>query len=173
MILTLQKELLATLLQHGGKTLDELFDTMCLKLGFYLQEVGLIPKSTSDMALARAAYTFCPHHVSHYLGMDIHDTPLIARSTQLQSGMVFTVEPGNYIFNILIRNKMTSMLIILLFDLEGLYIAHDRQDVPPEFRGIGIRIEDDVVINYDGSIEVLTAKCVKERNELEQLIRAT
>lgn len=95
-ILTLQKELIDTLLQHGGKSLDELFDTMCLKLGFYLQEIGLIPKSTSDLELARAAYSFCPHHVSHYLGMDIHDTPLIARSTQLMPGMVFTVEPGDY-----------------------------------------------------------------------------
>lgn len=95
-ILTLQKDLLATLLQHGGKTLDELFDTMCLKLGFYLQEVGLIPKTTSDMELARAAYSFCPHHVSHYLGMDIHDTPLIARTRHLIPGMVFTVEPGKF-----------------------------------------------------------------------------
>lgn len=54
----------------------------------------------------------------------------------------------------------------------GLYIAHDRMDVAEEFRGIGIRIEDDVVINHDGTIEVLTAKCVKERSDLEKLIRS-
>lgn len=55
----------------------------------------------------------------------------------------------------------------------GLYIAHDRQDVAEEFRGIGIRIEDDVVINSDGTIEILTAKCIKERDELKQLIRSS
>lgn len=93
-ILTLQKDLINTLLCDGGKTLNELFDTMCLKLGFYLQEIGLIPKSASDLELARAAYNFCPHHVSHYLGMDIHDTPSISRNLNLLPGMVFTVEPG-------------------------------------------------------------------------------
>lgn len=93
-ILTLQTDLIDTLLCHGGKTLNELFDTMCLKLGLYLQEVGLISKSVSDLELARAAYNFCPHHVSHYLGMDIHDTPLVSRNVALVPGMVFTVEPG-------------------------------------------------------------------------------
>lgn len=95
-ILTVQKELIGIVQQHGGKTLDELFDTMCLKLGFYLQEVGLIPKSVSDLDLAVAAYKFCPHHVSHFLGQDVHDTPQIAKMTPLQPGMVFTIEPGNW-----------------------------------------------------------------------------
>lgn len=43
------------------------------------------------------AYAFCPHHVSHYLGMDIHDTPTVPRSIKTQPGMIFTVEPGIYL----------------------------------------------------------------------------
>lgn len=89
-----QRELLESLQSIGGETLDQLFDTMCLKLGKYLQEVGLIPKAVQGVELGRAAYKFCPHHVSHYLGMDVHDTPMISRSIALVPGMVCTVEPG-------------------------------------------------------------------------------
>ena len=38
----------------------------------------------------------CPHHVSHYLGMDVHDTPSISKSTPLLPGMVITIEPALY-----------------------------------------------------------------------------
>lgn len=91
---TVQKELIDVLLKDGGLTLDSLFDTMCLRLGIYLQEIGLVQKGLVGMELARAAYAYCPHHVSHYLGMDVHDTPTISRSVHLQPGMVCTVEPG-------------------------------------------------------------------------------
>lgn len=140
-----QKELLGCLQHAGGETLDQLFDTMCLKLGKYLQEVGLIPKSAQGVELGRAAYKFCPHHVSHYLGMDVHDTPLISRSIGLTPGMVCTVEPG-------------------------IYIGKDRRDVPEEFRGLGLRIEDDVLILPDKQIEVLTESCVKDLRQLEALV---
>lgn len=40
------------------------------------------------------AFKFCPHHVSHYLGMDVHDTPSVSRKEKLQPGMVITMEPG-------------------------------------------------------------------------------
>jgi len=92
------------------------------------------------------AYSFCPHHVSHYLGMDVHDTSTISRGIPLQPGMICTVEPG-------------------------IYIAADRHDVPEEFRGIGIRIEDDILISSDTQVEVLTEKCIKEPKKLENLIR--
>lgn len=76
--------------------------------------------------------------------MDVHDTPHVPRHTRLQPGMVFTVEPG-------------------------IYIDEKRLDVPPEFRGIGIRIEDDILINEQCKVEVLTSSCVKERRALEKL----
>lgn len=93
-VLNVQKDLLKILLNPGGLTLDELFDTMCFRLGMYLQQVNLIPKDKEGQELARAAYKFCPHHVSHYLGMDVHDCPLVSRSNKLSENIVFTVEPG-------------------------------------------------------------------------------
>lgn len=137
-----------TLLKDGGQTLNALFDTMCIKLGRYLQEIGLVSKSANGIELARAAYSFCPHHVSHYLGMDVHDTPLITRTIPLVSGMICTVEPG-------------------------IYIDARRTDVPEEFRGIGIRIEDDVLIADNNNVEVLTKDCIKEPDALEKLIKST
>lgn len=144
-VLNLQEDLLKTLLNPGGLTLDELFDTMCLRLGKYLQEAHLIPRDKIGYELARDAYKFCPHHVSHYLGMDVHDTPLVSRSNKLIPGNVFTVEPG-------------------------IYIGADRTDVPEEFRGLGLRIEDDVMVTSDMKLEVLTRDCVKDTAELIKLI---
>ncbi|XP_055617232.1 xaa-Pro aminopeptidase 3 [Toxorhynchites rutilus septentrionalis] len=144
-LLEVQKELLAKLQNEGGETLDQLFDTMCLRIGKYLQEVGLIPKILQGVELGRAAYKFCPHHVSHYLGMDVHDTSLVSRSIKLVPGMVCTVEPG-------------------------IYISAQRRDVPPEFRGLGLRIEDDVLIKPNKKVEVLTEGCVKDLREIEALV---
>lgn len=76
-------------------SLDNLFDVMCQRLGKYLKEAVLKPgPSSSDDVLRQTAFRFCPHHVSHYLGMDVHDTPLIPRTRTIVPGMVFTVEPG-------------------------------------------------------------------------------
>ncbi|KAG7399806.1 aminopeptidase [Phytophthora boehmeriae] len=84
-----------------------------------------------------------PTHIGHYLGMDTHDTPHVPRSGPLVPGMVVTVEPG-------------------------IYLPKNDFDLPEEFRGIGIRIEDDVVITENG-IEITTAKVPKELQEMETL----
>ncbi|EDX02051.1 xaa-Pro aminopeptidase 3 [Drosophila yakuba] len=145
MLHQLQVEIIGTVMKPGGETLDQLFETTCYKLGKYLQEIGLVGKSVSDYKeLASQGYRFCPHHVSHYLGMDVHDTPHVPRNTRIVPGMVFTVEPG-------------------------IYIGQDCGDVPPEFRGIGIRIEDDLLINEHGHVEVLTEACVKDPRALQEL----
>lgn len=75
-------------------TLDFIFHEMCLLLGRRLQEVGLVPKNLSQDRLLAAAYSYCPHHASHYLGMDVHDTGKISRSINVRPGMIVTVEPG-------------------------------------------------------------------------------
>ncbi|KAJ3208469.1 Xaa-Pro aminopeptidase 3 [Clydaea vesicula] len=85
-----------------------------------------------------------PHHISHYLGMDVHDTPLISRMLKLKENMVVTIEPGLYIPN--------------------------STNYSEEFRGIGIRIEDDVVVTKDGEPLVLSKNCPKEVHELESII---
>jgi intermediate cleaving peptidase 55 len=86
---------------------------------------------------------FYPHAIGHYLGMDTHDVASAQVSLNFVPGMVVTVEPGLYI--------------------------PDTPDVPEQYRGIGVRIEDDVVITPTGC-EVLTAKAPKEPSEIEALI---
>lgn len=167
-VYAVQKELIGVLLKDGGLTLDSLFDTMCLRLGIYLQEIGLIKKNLQGMELARAGYSYCPHHVSHYLGMDVHDTSTISRSIHLQPGMVCTVEPGTIVYFLIKICFHLSRLSFL-----GIYISHDRKDVPDEFRGIGIRIEDDILIGSDTSVEVLTEKCIKDPDSLQKLLKSS
>lgn len=94
----------------------------------------------------RKVQTFCPHHVSHYLGMDVHDTALVSKSINFKPNMVITVEPG-------------------------IYIPRNMKTVPEEFRGIGIRIEDDVLITPTG-FDVLSKSCPKTIDQIETLIQS-
>lgn len=165
-VYAVQMELLNALSSSYEFTLDELFNLMCVRLGKYLQEIGVIDKSLGLLeASQQAMFKFCPHHVSHYLGMDIHDTPLIDRDRKLVPGMVFTVEPGEYP-----KNCFPSSIPTNKTDFHtGLYIPANCKEVPEVFRGIGIRIEDDVLYTGKG-IEVLTDSCIKDRSKLRQLI---
>ena len=92
-----------------------------------LLSLGLL-KGTLEDALASAAHArFYPHKTGHWLGLDVHDVGdyrIDGASRLLEAGMVFTVEPG-------------------------LYIPTDADDVPTKWRGIGIRIEDDVACTDD------------------------
>ncbi|XP_043504584.1 xaa-Pro aminopeptidase 3-like [Polistes fuscatus] len=140
-VLDVQKELLKKVKEMP--TLDQLFHDMCLLLSKRLQEIGLIPKSLSGDKLISAAFSYCPHHVSHYLGMDVHDTAKISTNVPIQPGMIITIEPGVYI------NPKNPL-------------------APSNFHGLGIRIEDDVLIRENGPL-VLSRNCPKEINEIETL----
>jgi Xaa-Pro aminopeptidase len=90
---------------------------------------------------------FYMHNTSHWLGLDVHDVGDYRHGekwVKLSPGCVLTVEPG-------------------------LYIARGRKDVPARYRGIGIRIEDDVLVTHDKP-EVLTRDCVKGVEEVEALM---
>ncbi len=101
-----------------------------------------------ETALEEGTYKmFYPHQTSHWLGLDVHDVGLYSRGDEpvpLRPGMVLTVEPG-------------------------LYIPEDADDVPEHFRGIGIRIEDDVVV-AEGGREVLTRGVPVEIDEVEAMV---
>ncbi|KDN49909.1 hypothetical protein K437DRAFT_255161 [Tilletiaria anomala UBC 951] len=84
--------------------------------------------------------TLYPHYIGHWLGMDLHDTPTIERSTELEEGVVLTIEPG-------------------------LYIPFDDR-FPKHYQGIGIRLEDDVAVLKDGNV-VLSADVPKEIVDVE------
>ncbi|XP_035208838.1 xaa-Pro aminopeptidase 3-like [Stegodyphus dumicola] len=141
-VLSVQEELIK--LCEKKLSLDHLFKVMCENLGKGFQDLGLIPTTASREEVAQAAYEFCPHHVSHYLGMDVHDTNLISRGIKLLPGMVVTIEPG-------------------------VYVSPNNIKVPEKYRGLCIRIEDDILITEDG-FENLTAECPKHIDDIEKLL---
>jgi Xaa-Pro aminopeptidase len=91
--------------------------------------------------------TFFMHNTSHWLGLDVHDVGPYrepdGEPVVLRPGMVLTVEPG-------------------------LYIPEDAEDVPAELRGIGIRLEDDVLVTEDGH-ENLTRAVPVDPDEVERI----
>ncbi|EPF13712.1 MULTISPECIES: Xaa-Pro aminopeptidase [Cedecea] len=112
-----------------------------------LVKLGILKGDVEKLIADNAHRAFFMHGLSHWLGLDVHDVGFYGpdRSRVLEPGMVITVEPG-------------------------LYIAPDA-DVPAQYRGIGIRIEDDIVITADGN-ENLTASVVKSADDIEALMAA-
>lgn len=113
-----------------------------------LVELGVMKGDVEQLFAEQAHRPFFMHGLSHWLGLDVHDVGhygSASRDRVLEPGMVLTVEPG-------------------------LYIAPDA-DVPQEYRGIGIRIEDDILITQDGN-ENLTASVVKDADAIEALMAA-
>ncbi|WDE97494.1 aminopeptidase P family protein [Lentisphaera profundi] len=115
-----------------------------------LCDLGIIKASFEEAMEKKLFRTYVPHGVSHHLGLDVHDvsdSSFSYRNTgkvsQLKSGMVVTIEPG-------------------------IYIPKNDQTVDPYWRGIGIRIEDDIHV-LENSYENLTASCPKEIDEIEEL----
>ena len=114
-----------------------------------LIKLGLLTGNVDEIVKDRAKYAmFYPHNTSHWLGLDVHDVG----SYYLPDGSSIPLEEGNF-----------------LTVEPGIYIAADRTDVPAEYRGIGIRIEDDVLVTATGH-EVLTADAPKEIAEIEALV---
>jgi Xaa-Pro aminopeptidase len=112
-------------------------------------ELGLLSGTPAELIEKGAYKRFYMHRTSHWLGMDVHDVGFYAldgKPRPLEAGMVLTVEPG-------------------------LYVAADAADVPAEYRGIGIRVEDDILVT-DGGHENLTASIPKEVPDLEALTTA-
>ncbi|WLS79698.1 Xaa-Pro aminopeptidase [Erwinia pyri] len=112
-----------------------------------LVKLGVMKGEVETLIAEQAHRQFFMHGLSHWLGLDVHDVGHYGsdRDRVLEPGMVITVEPG-------------------------LYIAPDA-DVPAEYRGIGIRVEDDIIITADGN-ENLTDSVVKEADEIEALMAA-
>lgn len=125
--------------------LSNLYSRMVDLIASVILEIGLVPQSTARTQLLSIAESLCPHHVSHYLGMDVHDCVTVSRDIDIPHGTVFTIEPG-------------------------LYIPVNSQ-FPKEFRGIGLRIEDDIVNSTEG-IEVLSGDVPRSADDIEYLMRS-
>ena len=112
-----------------------------------LVELGLLQGDVDELIAAEAYKAFYMHRAGHWLGMDVHDVgdyKVGGEWRVLEPGMAMTVEPG-------------------------IYIAADNQDVAKKWRGIGVRIEDDVVVTRNGC-EILTSGVPKTVAEIEALM---
>lgn len=111
-----------------------------------MRELKMLTGSLDELIGSNAYRRFYMHRTSHWLGMDVHDVGLYrvgGETRKLEPGMVLTVEPG-------------------------IYVAADDEEAPPAMRGIGIRIEDDVLVTADG-YEVLSAQIPKRIEDVEAL----
>ncbi|HEX7463941.1 MAG TPA: M24 family metallopeptidase, partial [Actinomycetota bacterium] len=131
-----------------GATLEEIHDTAVRSLTEGLVELGLLSGDRDQLLADGAHRPYYMHRTSHWLGLDAHDVgnyTVGGKPRILEPGMVFTVEPG-------------------------IYVADDDERASDAFRGIGVRIEDDVVITEDGH-ENLTAAIPKRPADLEAWMR--
>lgn len=113
-----------------------------------LVELGLL-KGDADKIIEDEAYKdFFMHKTGHWLGMDVHDVgdyKVGGEWRVLEQGMVLTIEPG-------------------------IYISPDNENVDAKWRGIGVRIEDDVAVTKDGC-DVLSEDVIKEAADIEAFMQ--
>ncbi len=115
-----------------------------------MKKIGLLKGKTADLIKKKEYLKYYMHGVGHYIGRDVHDAgryfndQAAKDSRPLAPGMVLTVEPG-------------------------LYIPPDDRSAPAKFRGIGIRIEDDILVTKDGNRN-LTGKLAKDPDEVEAIM---
>jgi Xaa-Pro aminopeptidase len=189
-VLAAEKEGVA--MSAPGSSMRGIHDRATRLLTEGMIELGLLPLSVEE-SLAMHHYTqFYFHGTGHWLGMDVHDRGTYrneGKPRPLEEGMTFTVEPGLYIA----PGKAEIELTMLEYDihewmqrriLEGRASALEKEQkakdaaekithtVPEEFLGIGVRIEDDVIITSDGG-ENLTASVPVEIDEIEALCAET
>jgi Xaa-Pro aminopeptidase len=133
-----------------GTTIKQRQDLSIELLTEAMLRLGILKGNAKDLIEKKEYMKYYMHGVGHYLGLDVHDagryfTDQQAKNSRpFEPGMVLTVEPG-------------------------LYIPPDAKDVPDQYRGIGVRIEDDVLVTEDGNVN-LTAKCPKQAEEIEELM---
>ena len=112
-----------------------------------LAEWGLLPVSVEEAISVEGQQhrRWMPHGTSHHLGLDVHDCAQAKRELYLDgiltAGMVFTIEPG-------------------------LYFKNEDLAIPAEYRGIGVRIEDDILMTADGPVN-LSAELPRKAADVE------
>ncbi|HVF49606.1 MAG TPA: Xaa-Pro aminopeptidase [Pyrinomonadaceae bacterium] len=132
-----------------GVTMEEMHQRSVEVLTGGMVRLGLLEGEPAKLIEEEKYKKFYMHRLGHYLGMDVHDVGryiIDGEYRPIQAGMVMTVEPG-------------------------LYVAQDATDIPDQYRGIGVRIEDDVLVTDDG-YRVLTHEAPKQIEEIEQLMAA-
>ena len=134
-----------------GARFRDLHDAAMHVLADRLHEWGLLPVSVEEALSPEGQHhrRWMPHGTSHHLGLDVHDCAQARREMYqdalLEPGMCFTIEPG-------------------------LYFRADDLLVPEEMRGIGVRIEDDIVVNEDGTVTRLSEDIPRTIADVEEWI---
>jgi Xaa-Pro aminopeptidase len=152
-----------------------------------LVDLRLLPRSVADSLAMHHYREFYMHGTGHWLGMDVHDVGdyrITHQSRALEPGMVFTVEPGLYIDperenatfylreysedeQLERRLRLGVAAAKKLEEEEKAKVGKTEHPIPKEFRGIGVRIEDDILVTA-GGIENLTAGTPKTIDEVER-----
>ncbi|MFN2412076.1 MAG: aminopeptidase P N-terminal domain-containing protein [Pyrinomonadaceae bacterium] len=134
-----------------GQTVKGRHDLSVELLTEGMKKLGLLKGKTKDLIKKKSFLKYYMHGVGHYLGLDVHDagryfTDQSAKESRpFAPGMVLTVEPG-------------------------LYIPPNDKSAPAKYRGIGIRIEDDVLVTKNGNRN-LTSKVPKRADEIEAMMQ--
>ncbi|MEZ4319598.1 MAG: aminopeptidase P N-terminal domain-containing protein [Myxococcota bacterium] len=130
-----------------GRTFAEVHDAAVRALTEGMVKLGLLVGEVDELIADESYKKYYMHGTSHWLGLDVHDVGVYGRDNAVRvlgPDMVLTVEPG-------------------------LYITADDEDAPADYRGIGVRIEDDIRVT-DGDPEVLTAAVPKHPDEIATLL---
>ncbi len=130
-----------------GARMDEYHEKAVQVIVDGLMDVGLLKGDREKIIKEKDYKKFYMHNTGHWLGLDTHDVgqrKIGNEARSFEAGMVVTVEPG-------------------------LYIAEDAEEVDEKYRGIGIRIEDDVLVTENGN-EVLTEKVPKRIEDVEAIM---
>ena len=129
-----------------GETIDSLHEGAVRVLTEGMIKLGLLQGGVDELISKGAFRKYYMHRTSHWLGLDVHDVGNYrgddGKPRALQPGMLFTIEPG-------------------------LYIAADDETAAPELRGIGIRIEDDILVTETGH-DNLTQGIARTVDEVER-----
>lgn len=131
------------------RAFDDFHDAAVRVITAGLVDLGLLQGSVEQNLADHTYRRFYMHKTGHWLGLDVHDVGdyrVDGQSRLLEAGMVVTVEPG-------------------------IYIAPDIEDVDARWRGIGVRIEDDVVVTRDEP-QILSDGVPKDADEIEALMAA-
>lgn len=112
-------------------------------------KLGILKGSVQKLLKNKAHKKYFPHGIGHYMGLDVHDQNPYkdkkAKEIPLKAGMVLTIEPG-------------------------IYLPKDDKKIPKKYRGIGIRIEDDILVTKDG-YKNLSKDIKKEITDIEKIAR--
>jgi Xaa-Pro aminopeptidase len=146
-VLKIQKDIINMV--KPGVPFQTLQDTATEMLTELMLELGLLTGRKADIIKAQEQKKYYPHGIGHFLGMDVHDSGMYFSKRGheprlIEENMVFTVEPG-------------------------LYIPANDHSAAAEYRGIGVRIEDNIRVTNNG-FENMTEKAPKEIVDIEKIV---